>query len=86
MTVIWILVRFTLIGEYVMARFSLEAADGRRVMNDTRTGASLTSNPGLCYVWDSQEKAELQRVAYEVILGTKLTVVASPSFSLSQRR
>jgi hypothetical protein len=69
-----------------MARFSLEATDGRRVTNDTRTGAALTSNPGLCYVWDSFENAEQQRVAYEVILGTKLAVVASPSFSLSLRR
>jgi hypothetical protein len=69
-----------------MARFSLKAADGRRVTNDMLTGASLTSNPGLCYVWDSYEKAEQQRVAYEVILGAKLTVVPSPSFSLLGHR
>lgn len=64
-----------------MARFSLEAADGRRVTNDTATGAALTANPGLCYVWDSREKAEQQRTAYEAVLGTKLTVVTSPPFS-----
>lgn len=69
-----------------MARFSLEAADGRKVTNDTRTGVSLTSNPGLCYVWDSFEKAEQQRVVYEVTLGTRLAVVLSPSFSLCTRR
>jgi hypothetical protein len=69
-----------------MARFSLEAADGRKVTNDTRMGASLTSHPGLCYVWDSYEKAEGQRAAYEITLGTKLAVVVSPSFSLQGRR
>jgi len=66
-----------------MARFSLEAPDGRRVTNDTVAGASLTLNSGLCYVWDSYDKAEHQRVTYEVILGTRLVVVVSPSFSLS---
>lgn len=69
-----------------MARFSLEAADGRRVTNDTVKGASLTANPGICYVWDSHESAEQQRAVYEIILGTKLTVVASPTFSLEQHR
>lgn len=68
-----------------MARFSLEAEDGRRVTNDTAAGVSLTPNPGLCYVWDLYEQAEQQRVVYEVILGRKLTVVASPPFSLSGR-
>lgn len=68
-----------------MARFSLEAADGRRVTNDTVAGTSLTSNPGLCYVWDSYERAEQQRVAYEVTLGTKLAVTVSPAFSLLRR-
>ena len=68
-----------------MARFSLEAADGRRVTNDTVKGASLTANPGVCYVWDTYEKAEQQRVVYEVILGAKLVVVESPRFSLSNR-
>jgi len=69
-----------------MARFSLEALDGRRVTNDTAKGVSLTSNPALCYVWDWHGKAEEQRVVYEVILGTKLAVVESPSFALSRRR
>jgi hypothetical protein len=68
-----------------MARFSLEAADGSRVANETAKGASLTLNPGLCYVWDVYEKAEQQRVVYEVILGTKLAVVDSPPFSLLGR-
>jgi hypothetical protein len=69
-----------------MGRFSLEAADGRRVTNDKRAGASLTSNPALCYIWDSHDKAEGQRVAYEAVLGAKLAVVPSPPFSLSKRR
>lgn len=66
--------------EYLMTGFSLEAADGRRVTNDSVKGASLTLNPGLCYVWDSYEKADHQRLVYEVILGTKLAVTASPSY------
>jgi len=69
-----------------MNRFSLEAADGRKVTNDTHAGVSLTSNAGLCYVWDSFDKAEQQRIVYEVTLGTKLAVVPSPSFSLAMRR
>lgn len=69
-----------------MARFSLEAADGRRVTNDTARGAALTANPGLCYVWETNEKAEQQRAAYEAILGTKLAVVESPPFSFSRSR
>ena len=69
-----------------MARFSLEAADGRRVTNDTAKGVALTANPGLCYVWDTYEKAEQQRFAYEAVLGTRLAVVASPAFSLSRSR
>ena len=68
-----------------MAGFSLEAADGRRVTNDTAKGVSLTLNPGLCYVWDLYEKAEQQRHVYEVILGTKLAVTESPSYSLKSR-
>ena len=69
-----------------MAWFSLEAADGRRVTNDTAMGAALTANPGLCYVWDTHEDAEQQRTAYEAILGTKLTVAASPPFFLRVNR
>lgn len=65
-----------------MARFSLEAADGRRVTNDTTTGVRLTAHPGLCYVWDVYEKAESQRQVYEVVLGTELAVVESPPFFL----
>lgn len=64
-----------------MVRFCIEAADDRRVTNDTAKGTSLTKNPGLCYVWDSYEKAEQHRVAYQVILGTKLAVAVSPPFS-----
>jgi hypothetical protein len=69
-----------------MDRFSLEAADGRRVANDTVTGVTLTPNPGLCYVWDLYEKADQERLVYEVMLGTKLAVVTSPPFSLFRRR
>ena len=69
-----------------MGRFSLEAADGRIVVTDTVSDAALTSNPGLCYVWELYEQAEHVRVAYEVILGTKLAVVNSPSFSFSRHR
>jgi len=69
-----------------MARFSLEAADGRRVTNDTVKGAALTANPGLCYVWDAYDKAEQQRIMYEAILGTRLAVVVSPPFSLLRSR
>jgi len=65
-----------------MTRFSLEAPDGRRVTNDSIRGASLTLNPGLCYVWDSCEEAEGQRVMYESILGTKLAVLPSPDCSI----
>ena len=54
--------------------FVLRAADGRLVTNDTRTGASLTKIPALCYVWESKETAERERVVYQAILGTALTV------------
>lgn len=58
----------------MITRYVLSAADGRRVTNDTRTGVALTKVAALCYVWDSKEVVERERVAYQAILGTPLTV------------
>lgn len=61
--------------------YVLKASDGRMVTNDTRNGASLTKNFALCYVWESKEKAEHERIVYQAILGTPLSVeihVAKP--------
>lgn len=55
-------------------RYVLRAADGRLVTNDTQNGASLTKNTALCYVWESKEKAESERVVYQAILGASLSV------------
>jgi hypothetical protein len=68
-----------------MVRFCLEAADDRRVTNDTAKGTSLTKNPGLCYVWDSYEKAEQHRVAYQVIFGYKACRRCESSSFVSER-
>jgi hypothetical protein len=54
--------------------YILKAGDGRMVTNDTQNGASLTQNPALCYVWESKERAALERTVYQAILGTALTV------------
>lgn len=56
------------------SHFVLRASDGRLVTNDTHQGASLTKNPALGYAWDTFEKAEFEREAYQAILGTKLCV------------
>lgn len=55
-------------------RYVIRAADGRLVTNDTQHGASLTKNPALCYVWESQETAERERIVYQAILGTPLFI------------
>ena len=55
-------------------RYVIKAGDGRFVTNDTEKGASLTKIAGLCYVWESEETAERERVVYQAILGTALTV------------
>lgn len=71
----------------MITRYVLSAADGRRVTNDTRTGAALTKNAALCYVWDSKEVVERERVVYQAILGTPLTVeiyVAAPTSFLKR--
>lgn len=54
--------------------YVLRACDGRWVTNDTQNGASLTKIPGLCYVWESKERAEIERTVYQAILGTTLSV------------
>jgi hypothetical protein len=55
-------------------RYVLRSSDGRLITNDTQNGASLTKNPALCYLWESIEKAELERTVYQAILGTALSV------------
>lgn len=55
-------------------QYVLRAADERLVTNDTQNGASLTKNTALCYVWESKEKAESERVVYQAILGASLSV------------
>ena len=57
-------------------QYVLRAADGRLVTNDTRTGAALTNNLALCYVWDSPDAAERERPVYQVILGANLSLEA----------
>ena len=57
-----------------LPRYVLQAADARMVTNDTRTGAALTSNRALSYVWIDPTEAERQRRAYEAVLGVALTV------------
>lgn len=57
-------------------RYVLQAPDGRLVTNDTKTGASLTRNAALCYVWTSHDRAEVERTVYQAILGTCLSVEA----------
>lgn len=66
------------------SRVVLIAPDGRMVTNDTVRGASLTRNKGICYVWDSPARAERERAAYELILGTKLTVSQIDSYSFGK--
>jgi hypothetical protein len=61
-------------GKLMNTHYILKAADGRMVTNDTQRGASLTKNPGLCYVWDSKEVADRELTAYQAILGSALTV------------
>lgn len=71
----------------MIIRYFLSSADGRRVTNDTRTGAALTKIAALCYVWDSKEVVERERVVYQAILGTPLTIeiyVASPTSFLKR--
>ena len=66
----------------MITRYILTVADGRMVTNDTRTGAALTKIAGLCYVWESKVVVERERVVYQAILGTPLTVevyVAPPT-------
>lgn len=63
--------------------YVLRAQDGRLVTNDTQNGASLTKIPALCYVWESKERAEVERTVYQAILGTTLTVeIHAPGPSL----
>lgn len=66
-------------------RYVLKAADGRLVTNDTRSGAALTKNPALCYVWDSMEKAERERTVYQAILGATLTIETHVPTSMLRR-
>ncbi len=54
--------------------YVLQASDGRFVTNDLCSGVALTANAGLAYVWDSEDRAESQRVAYQAILGHALSV------------
>lgn len=54
--------------------YVLKSADGRLVTNDTQTGAALTKSVALCYVWESKETAERERIVYQAILGTPLSV------------
>ena len=42
-------------------RYVLQAADARMVTYDTRTGAALTSNRALAYVWTDPNAADGQR-------------------------
>ena len=66
----------------MITRYVLRAADGRMVTNDTRTGAALTRNIAICYVWESKEVVERERTVYQAILGTPLIVevyVATPT-------
>lgn len=58
--------------------YVLQASDGRFVTNDLRNGVALTANAGLAYVWDSQDRAGSQRVAYQAILGHALSVEENP--------
>ena len=44
------------------------------VTYDTRTGAALTANRALAYVWTDPKEAEGQRRAYEAVLGHALAV------------
>ena len=55
-------------------RYVLQAADARMVTYDTRTGAALTSNRALAYVWTDPNAADGQRRAYEAVLGHALAV------------
>lgn len=55
-------------------RYVLQAQDGRMVTYDTSTGASLTANRALSYVWTDPAEAEGQRKAYEAVLGHALAV------------
>lgn len=55
-------------------RYVIRAADGRLVTNDTQNGASLTKKTALCYVLESKETAERERIVYQAILGTPLSV------------
>ena len=55
-------------------RYVLQAQDGRMVTYDTRTGAALTANRAISYVWTVHAEAEGQRKAYEAVLGYALAV------------
>jgi hypothetical protein len=55
-------------------RYVLQAQDGRMVTYDMTTGAALTANRALSYVWTDAAEAERQRRAYEAVLGHTLTV------------
>ena len=55
-------------------RYVLQADDARMVTYDTRTGAALTANRALAYVWTDPKEAEGQRRAYEAVLGHALAV------------
>lgn len=55
-------------------RYVIKDTDGRMVTYDSKYGASLTRSSILCFVWESREKAEFERSAYEAILGVPLSV------------
>lgn len=63
--------------------YILRASDGRFVTNDLRTGVALTPNLALAYVWDREDRAESQRVAFQAILGHSLLVEPNPATSKS---
>lgn len=65
--------------------YVLRAADGRLVTNDTQSGAALTKNPALCYVWQSWETAERERTVYQAILGAALSIETHVPTSLLHR-
>lgn len=45
---------------------------------DTRTGADLTANAALAYVWASSVEAEGQRMVFSKLLGAALSVETMP--------
>ena len=65
-----------------MIRYFLKAADGRMAGYHTRTGAFLTANTELAYVWDSPIDAAFCRPLYERAFGLDLTI-EQKNFSVS---